>query len=118
MNTSIKKNIETHRVINIGDIFKDADAEPNIKDKRNLEKLIEEIVSNSTDPISYSKNKFEFQETKKFITNLMLPEVRRYSYSVLPSIPESSQSSGFNDPTKISKENRNILPINIKFFFK
>jgi hypothetical protein len=117
MNTSIKKNIETHRVINIGDIFKDADAEPNIKDKRNLEKLIEEIVSNSTDPISYSKNKFEFQETKKFITNLMLPEVRRYSYSDLPSIPESSQSSGFNDPTKISKENRNILPINIKFFF-
>ena len=117
MSTSIKKNIETHRVINIGDIFKDADAEPNIKDKRNLEKLIEEIVSKSTDPISYSKNKFEFQETKKFITSLMLPEVRRYSYSDLPSIPESSQSSGFNDLTKISKENRNILPLNIKYFF-
>ena len=117
MDKTIKNNIIIHRSINIGDIFKDADAEPNIKDKRNLEKLIEEIVSNSTDPISYSTNKFEFQETKNFITNLMLPEVRRYSYSDLPSIPESSQSSGSNDPTKISKEKRNILPINIKYFF-
>ena len=117
MTDPLRNNPQNHRVINIGDIFKDADAPPPIKDKNSLSNFIEEIVSESTIIINYREEIFKFHETKKFITNLMLPEVRKYSYSDLPSLPESSQSSGFNDPTKISKENRNILPINIKYFF-
>ena len=116
MLNTIRNNPQNHRTINIGDIFKDADADPHIKGKEKLEILINEIVSNG-DTIKYSKDKFEFLQTKKFIENLLLPEVKKYSYSNLPSIPESSQSSGFNDHTKISKENRNILPIDIKYFF-
>lgn len=117
MTDPLRNNPQNHRVINIGDIFKDADAPPPIKDKNSLSNFIEEIVSESTIIINYREEIFKFHETKKFITNLLLPEVRKYSYSDLPSLPESSQSSGFNDPTKISKENRNILPINIKYFF-
>ena len=116
MTDPLRNNPQNHRVINIGDIFKDADAPPPIKDKNSLSNFIEEIVSESTIIINYREEIFKFHETKKFITNLLLPEVRKYSYSDLPSLPESSQSSGFNDPTKISKENRNILPINIKYF--
>lgn len=113
---SLRDNIPNHRAINIGDIFKDADAKPNIKEKDKLSTLIEEIVSNG-DGINYSKDNFEFLQTKKFITNLILPEVKKYSYSDLPSISETSQSTNFGNPTKISRENRNILPKNIKYFF-
>lgn len=113
---SLRNNISNHRAINIGDIFKDADAKPNIKEKDKLSTLIEEIVSNGNG-INYRKDNFEFLQTKKFITNLILPEVKKYSYSDLPSIPETSQSTNFGNPTKISRKNRNILPKNIKYFF-
>ena len=116
MTDPLRNNPQNHRAINIGDIFKDADANPNIRDKNNLSILIEEIVSQGT-AINYREDNFKFHETKKFIENLLLPEVRKYSYSNLPSIPETSQSSSLDDPTKISKENRNILPKNIKYFF-
>ena len=113
---SLRNNISNHRAINIGDIFKDADAKPNIRVKEKLSTLIEEIVLDGGG-INYSKDNFEFLQTKKFITNLILPEVKKYSYSDLPSICETSQSTNFGDPTKISRENRNILPKNIKYFF-
>tara|TARA_Y100000389_G_scaffold62068_2_gene58128 strand:- start:1752 stop:4151 length:2400 start_codon:yes stop_codon:yes gene_type:complete len=116
MTDPLRNNPQNHRAINIGDIFKDADANPHIRDKNKLSKLIEEIVSQGT-AINYREDTFKFNETKKFIVNLLLPEVRKYSYSNLPSIPETSQSSSLDDPTKISKENRNILPNNIKYFF-
>ena len=113
---SLRNNISNHRAINIGDIFKDADAKPNIRVKEKLSILIKEIVSDG-DVINYNKDNFEFLQTKKFITNLILPEVKKYSYSDLPYISETSQSTNFGDPTKISRENRNILPKNIKYFF-
>ena len=116
MTDSLRNKNQIHRTINIGDIFKDAHAAPPIKKKEKIEDLINEIVSDGN-PIKYSKDKFEFIETKNFIQKLILPEVRKYCYSDLPSIPETSQSSDFNDHTRISKENRNILPENIKYFF-
>ena len=116
MTDPLRNNPQNHRAINIGDIFKDADVNPHIRDKNKLSTLIGEIVSQGT-AINYREDNFKFNETKKFIVNLLLPEVRKYSYSNLPSIPEISQSSSLDDPTKISKENRNILPKNIKYFF-
>ena len=116
MTDPLRNNPQNHRAINIGDIFKDADANPPIKDKNKLSNFIKEIVSEGT-TINYKEDNHKFNETKKFIEKLLLPEVKKYSYSDLPSIPESSQSSSLDDPTKISKENRNILPKNIKYFF-
>jgi hypothetical protein len=117
MTEQLSNNIQNHRAINIGDIFKDADATSSpIRDKNILSELIKIIVKGNEE-IKYSKDHHNFKELKKFIENLILPEVKKYSYSDLPSIPESFQSISFDDPSKISRENRNILPANIKYFF-
>ena len=106
---------ENHRLLNIGDIFKDANAKPErIKNKDILLENITIIVSNGT-PIVYAKDEHDFKQLKIFIDNLLLPELKKYYYSSLPPIPEDDADN--TDIQEINKDNRHILPKKITNFF-
>ena len=106
---------ENHRLLNIGDMFKDANAKPErIKNKDVLLENITIIVSNGT-PIVYAKDERDFKQLKIFIDNLLLPELKKYYYSSLPPIPEDDADN--TDIQEINKDNRHILPKKITNFF-
>lgn len=106
---------ENHRLLNIGDIFKDANAKPErIKNKDVLLENITTIVSNGT-PIVYAKDERDFKQLKIFIDNLLLPELKKYYYSSLPPIPEDEADN--TDIQEINKDNKHILPKKITNFF-
>ena len=112
---------ENHRLLNIGDIFKDANAKPErIKNKNILLENITNIVSKGT-PIVQAKDEHDFNEVKKFIYNILLPQFKKFSYSSLPSILEDKDSTQPPRPGEtiefISKSNKNILPQDIIHFF-
>jgi len=113
--SKLANNIEAHRTINIGDIFKDATpSKCPINNKQFLEKCVEIIVSKG-DKIYYSKDYNDFSELKRFINKLLLPQVKKYSYSSLPPIAEDEKFN--NNIKQINENNRHILPKIIQYFF-
>ena len=106
---------QNHKIINIGDIFKDAKADPPIKDKNLLSKFIKNLLNSE---INLQEANYSFNEVKKFINNILLPQFRKFSYSSLPSILEDKDSTQEGETIEfISKSNKNILPQDIIHFF-
>ena len=103
--------IENHVLINIGDIIKDSKAVPIINNRNLLSEFIKDIVSVNSD-FNLQQENYNFSQLKTFIANILLPQIKKFSYSSLPPINEEEEQQEI-----ISKTEKNILPEKIIHFF-